>query len=73
MRLAAAVVVAEAAELFNRVQPKLAVYSHIFIGQDQRLTDQTRNANYEGPLLVGHEMDVIMIGEDVTTTRLGDN
>ena len=63
----------EAAEIFNRVQPKLAVYSHIFIGADQRLIDQTRNANYDGPLLVGHELDVIVIGEEVTTTRLGDN
>ena len=63
----------EAAEIFNRVEPKLAVYSHIVIGADQRLTEETRSANYNGPLLVGHELDVIMIGEEVTTTRVGNS
>ncbi len=56
--------IAEAGEIFNRVQPRLAVYSHFPRGNDQGLIDQTRNV-YDGPLLVGTEMTVITIGEDI--------
>ena len=63
----------EAAEIFNRVQPKLAVYSHILHGIDEFLAEQTRNANYNGPLLVGNDMDVITIDDEVTVRRAGDN
>ena len=54
----------EAGEIFNRVQPELAVYSHFSRGTNQRLVDQTRSV-YDGALLVGTEMTVITIGSSV--------
>jgi len=54
----------EAGEIFNRVQPELAVYSHFSRGTNQRLIDQTRSV-YDGALLVGTEMTVITIGSSV--------
>jgi ribonuclease Z len=62
----------EAAEIFNRVGPQLAVYSHILHGVDEQLTRDTREADYSGPLLVGNDMDVIIIGDEVTIRRAGD-
>lgn len=61
----------EAAEIFNRVNPKLAVYSHILHGIDEQLTQDTRDAGYIGALLVGNDMDVITIGDEVMITRAG--
>ncbi|HAY44871.1 MAG TPA: hypothetical protein DCY55_01140 [Gammaproteobacteria bacterium] len=62
----------EAAQVFNRVAPKLAVYSHILHGIEQQLTRDTREAEYTGALLVGKDMDVITIGDEVTIMRAGD-
>ncbi len=62
----------EAGEVFNRVQPKLAVYSHFPRGINQALIDQTRSV-YDGALLVGTEMTVITIGESVEVTPGNDD
>jgi ribonuclease Z len=62
----------EAGEVFNRVQPKLAVYSHFPRGINQVLIDQTRSV-YDGALLVGTEMTVITIGESVEVTPGNDD
>ena len=62
----------EAGEIFNRVQPGLAVYSHFPRGINQRLIDQTRSV-YDGALLVGTEMTVITISESIEVVPGNDD
>jgi ribonuclease Z len=57
----------EAAEVFNRVKPKLAVYAHI-LGKDTDLIAATRRT-YAGPLEVGEDLMIIDIGERVEIRR----
>jgi ribonuclease Z len=61
----------QAAEVFKRAKPKLAVYSHIVTkelqgkkGEDQ-IIDRTRAAGYDGPLLMGVDRMVLEIAGDV--------
>lgn len=57
----------EAAEVFNRTKPKLAVYSHIF-GKDTDILAATRKS-YSGPLEVGEDLMTIDVGEHVEVHR----
>lgn len=52
-----------AAGIFNRVAPKLAVYTHVIGGNP---TAATRAAGYTGPLVVGTDLTTISIGPAIT-------
>jgi ribonuclease Z len=56
----------QAGEVFTRVKPKLAVYSHICMpsATEQDLLPATRKT-YAGPLQVGEDLMVIDIGETI--------
>jgi len=57
----------EAGQVFEKVQPKLAVYSHIILPPKFTASDlvaQTRQ-RYKGPLEVGEDLMVIDVGETV--------
>jgi ribonuclease Z len=61
----------QAAEVFSRAKPKMAVYSHIVTkelhgqkGIDEILA-RTRAAGYEGPLTMGEDRMVIQIAEEI--------
>jgi ribonuclease Z len=60
----------QAGTVFNRVQPKLAVYSHIVPGDTANLIPQTRKT-YRGPLEVGEDLTSIDIGEKIVVHRRG--
>jgi len=58
-------------EIFNRTQPKLAVYSHIVWGgnnTEQDLINLTRE-KYSGPLVVGQKLMQIKIGKTVEVVK----
>ena len=61
----------QAAEIFNKTKPKLAVYSHIsklgLSGKkgDQVIVERTRKAGYTGPLQMGVDRMVIEVGDSV--------
>jgi ribonuclease Z len=59
-----------AGELFSRVKPKLAVYSHIVrpSATEQDLIPLTRRT-YAGPLELGEDLMVIEIGDKITVRR----
>ena len=57
----------EAGEIFNRVKPRLAVYSHI-LGKEEDLIAGTRKV-YSGPLEVGEDLMTIEIGPRVESHR----
>lgn len=60
----------QAGELFARVRPRLAVYSHICppTATEADLRDATRRT-YNGPLELGEDLMVIDVGEHVTVQR----
>ncbi len=60
----------EAGQIFSRVKPKLAVYSHIVLpaATAQDLLPATRKT-YAGPLEVGEDLDVIEVGDTVQLRR----
>lgn len=60
----------EAGKVFARVNPKLAVYSHIVMPQvaPEELIGPARK-NYSGPLEVGEDLMTIEVGEEVTVRR----
>jgi len=60
----------QAGEVFVRVKPKLAVYSHIVPPQATAddLIPQTRKA-YSGPLEIGEDLMVIEVGEQIVVRR----
>jgi ribonuclease Z len=62
----------QAGEIFNRVQPRLAVYSHIIpvTATAKDLIPPTQRT-YKGPLEVGEDLMSIEIGEKVTVHRTG--
>jgi ribonuclease Z len=64
----------QAGELFSRVKPKLAVYSHIVQpgADEQDLIPQTRRT-YAGPLELGEDLMVIEIGDRVEVRRPGQS
>ncbi len=60
----------QAGEIFTRIQPKLAVYSHI-IPVNAQATDvipPTRKT-YLGPLELGEDLMVIDVGDEITVRR----
>jgi ribonuclease Z len=61
----------QAGEVFTRVQPKLAVYTHIIPvnATAEDVIPPTRKT-YAGPLEVGEDLMVIDIGDDVTVSRV---
>jgi ribonuclease Z len=63
-----------AAEVFTRVKPKLAVYSHIVLLGDvneKEILSLTRKT-YSGPLEMGEDLMVIEIGREIKVRRAGD-
>ena len=60
----------QAGEVFTRVKPRLAVYSHIVLppATEQDLVPPTRKT-YSGPLEVGEDLMVIEVGEKVEIRR----
>jgi ribonuclease Z len=62
----------EAGTVFARVQPKLAVFSHIVLPEatEQDLIPPTRKT-YSGPVQVGEELMVIEVGEKIEVRRPG--
>jgi ribonuclease Z len=60
----------QAGEIFSRVKPKLAVYSHIAppTATLQDLLPQTRKT-YSGPLELGEDLMVIEVGENIGVQR----
>lgn len=60
----------QAGEVFSRVKPKLAVFSHIValgVNADE-IASRTRN-NYQGPLEVGDDLMRFTIGDSVTVKK----
>lgn len=61
----------QAAEVFTRAQPKMAVFSHIVtkeLGNSEgreAILSRTRAAGYDGPLTMGEDRMVISIGDEV--------
>ncbi len=63
----------QAGEIFSRVTPKLAVYNHLLLfggACAEDLIPATRKI-YSGPLLVGEDLMLIEIGENVEAHRFG--
>jgi ribonuclease Z len=60
----------EAGSVFQRVRPKLAVYSHIILRgvSVEDLVTRTRTT-YTGPLVVGEDLMRFVVGEDVAFYR----
>jgi ribonuclease Z len=58
--------------VFTRLQPKLAVYTHIIpvTATAKDVIPPTRRT-YTGPLEVGEDLMVIEIGDEVTVRRSG--
>ena len=61
----------QAAEVFRRAAPRMAVYTHI-VAKDlhvetlpEQIVARTRGAGYDGPLRVGHDRMVIEVGDDI--------
>jgi ribonuclease Z len=63
----------QAAEVFSRAKPKLAVYNHLLLfggASAKDLIPATRK-KYPGPLLVGEDLLQIEVAESVQTYRFG--
>jgi ribonuclease Z len=64
----------QAATIFTKTQPRLAVFSHIVKKElpgdagDDVIINRTRNAGYEGPLVMGHDRMTIEVGDQVTAS-----
>lgn len=60
----------QAGDLFTRLKPKLAVYSHICMpnATEQDLLPATRKT-YSGPLQIGEDLMVIDVGEKIDVRR----
>lgn len=61
----------QAGEVFARVKPKLAVYSHILLFGGATVADvmaRTRST-YSGPVEIGEDLMIIEIGEEVRVRR----
>jgi ribonuclease Z len=61
----------QAGEIFNRVKPKLALYSHISppVAKAEEIIPVTRKT-YSGPLKIGEDLMTIDVGEIVEVRRL---
>ncbi len=64
----------QAGEVFARVKPRLAVYSHIVMPQatEEELIPPTRKT-YDGPLELGEDLMVIEVGGEIRVRRPGDS
>ena len=62
----------QAAAVFSRTQPKLAVYNHLLLFGGAKADDliPATRKNYAGPLLVGEDLMRIEIGERVEVVQL---
>ncbi len=60
----------QAGEIFTRVKPKLAVYSHTStpLANNRDLIASTRKT-YDGPLEVGEDLMTIEVGEKIRVSR----
>ena len=60
----------QAGDVFSRVKPRLAVYSHIIAPQaaEQDLIPPTRKT-YAGPVETGEDLMVIDVGEAISVSR----
>jgi ribonuclease Z len=62
----------QAAQIFTKAAPRLAVFSHIVkkelpgAGGDEIVLERTRKAGYSGPLVMGLDRMTIDVGEKVT-------
>ena len=60
----------QAGEVFSRVHPKLAVYSHIVGGfSDEQLVKITRKT-YQGPLVVGSDLMAFSVGDTIAVYEI---
>jgi ribonuclease Z len=59
----------QAAEVFNKVQPKVAAYSHIVFlhGMDEK--ELSKRTNYKGPLVIGEHLMSFSIDETVAISH----
>jgi ribonuclease Z len=61
----------QAAEIFSKTAPRLAVFSHIVKKElpgdagDRVLIERTRRAGYAGPLAIGHDRMTIDVGDEI--------
>jgi ribonuclease Z len=61
----------EAASVFNQVQPKLAVFSHIVLrGATADDAVRTTRLTYAGPLQLGEDLMRFHVGDEVTIERI---
>lgn len=60
----------QAAQIFNKVKPKLAVYSHIvkLYGRTEEEIMKRTKAGYPGPLIMGEDLMIFSIGDTVTVS-----
>ena len=65
---------ADAAKVFARVKPKLAIYSHIILpmASAKQILEETRKV-YHGNVEVGEDLMMIDIGKSVTVRRWNDD
>jgi ribonuclease Z len=61
----------QAAEVFNKVKPKLAVYSHIakLYGQTEKDILKRTKANYSGPIIIGEDLMSFSIGDTISISK----
>jgi ribonuclease Z len=61
----------QAGEVFSRVHPKLAVYSHIILGgfSDEQLVQMTRKT-YQGSLVVGSDLMAFNVGDAIAVYEI---
>ena len=60
----------QAGVLFSKVQPKMAVFTHILLFgvSEKKLVTQTRKS-YSGPLKVGQDLMIFVVDDDVTMIK----
>jgi ribonuclease Z len=61
----------QAAEVFTRARPALAVYSHIVVlgGSDEAAIMKRTRARYAGPVLFGEDLMSVAVGDTLATPR----
>jgi len=61
----------QAAEVFTRARPALAVYSHIVVfgGREEAEIMSRTRPGYAGPVLLGQDLMSIAVGDTLATPR----
>ena len=61
----------QAAQVFNKVKPKLAAYSHIskIYGKTEEDIVKRTKANYSGPIIMGEDLMSFSIGDTVSVSK----